>query len=198
MSEFIAYCGDQLVARGTLLSVAIAMQNAEASSGTKRMALYRESTGQALDLDLSGTEQELEQRLARFYPEDTAVADPGKRGKGRPKLGVVSREVSLLPRHWEWLSQQNRSASATLRRLVENARQADSGAAKSKQVAEVVHRFIWDLVGDQPGFEEASRALFALDLEGFRSRIADWPPDVVTQIERYLEALEASDSSSAR
>jgi hypothetical protein len=100
------------------------------------------------------------------------------RGPGRPKLGVVAREVTLLPRHWEWLAAQPGGASVTLRKLVEIARKRDQNLGKIRQAQEAAYSFTVAVAGDLPGFEEASRALFAWDLDRFSQLIAAWPADV--------------------
>lgn len=105
-----------------------------------------------------------------------ALPAPVPRGRGRPKLGVTAREVTLLPRHWDWLAAQPGGASVALRRLVETARRSDAARARAAQ--EAVYRFINAIAGNQPGHEEALRALFANDLGGFAQRIAAWPADV--------------------
>ncbi len=97
---------------------------------------------------------------------------------GRPRMGVVAREVTLLPRHWEWLSQQPGGASAALRRLVEEARRTHATRDGERQARERAYRFMSAIAGGFEGFEEASRALFAHDAEAFALRIAAWPPDV--------------------
>lgn len=104
-----------------------------------------------------------------------AAAAPGV---GRPRMGVVAREVTLLPRHWEWLSQQPGGASAALRRLVDEARRTHAERDGWRQAKERAYRFMSAMAGGFAGFEEASRALFAQDAEAFAARIAGWPPDV--------------------
>ena len=113
-------------------------------------------------------------------------SEAGCRGPGRPRLGVVSREVSLLPRHWEWLSSQRGGASAGIRRLVEIALKEISHQDPVRKAVETAYAFLSDLAGDYPGFEEASRALFAHDFAAFEVIIADWPPDVREQLGRFL------------
>lgn len=97
-------------------------------------------------------------------------------GPGRPKLGVVSREISLLPRHWEWLERQPSGASAAIRRLVDQAR-AQPGESE-RQGREAAGRFLTAMAGNRPGYEEATRALYAGDLERYVSLMADWPEDI--------------------
>ena len=108
----------------------------------------------------------------------SAEDEPGVPRRGRPRLGVVSREVSLLPRHWEWLEAQPSGISAAIRRLVEEARKREPEKERARRMQETVSRVLTALAGDRPGYEEASRALFAGDHEGFLARIADWPSDV--------------------
>ncbi len=102
----------------------------------------------------------------------------------------MAREVTLLPRHWEWLGDQPGGASAALRRLVEAARKAGGGSDEQRQTIEAAHRFMWDIAGDLPGFEDASRALFAKDFDVFAERIAGWPGGVREQLARYLKRAE--------
>jgi hypothetical protein len=114
-------------------------------------------------------------------------------------LGVTSREVSLLPRHWQWLSAQKGGASATLRRLVEDARKRGAEGELVRSRVEAAHRFMWDIAGDLPGFEESSRALFAHDFEKFERLILCWPVDIQSILTRYVGearvALSAQETS---
>ncbi|MCD0168966.1 DUF2239 family protein [Deinococcus sp. 23YEL01] len=130
---------------------------------------FDDRTGRSVDFDLSGT---LDEVLARHAPETPRT------GPGRPKLGVVSREVSLLPRHWEWLERQRGGASAALRRLIDEARQADPDGERRAQAQAATDRFLGAVAGDLPGYEEATRALYAADRGGFEARLNDWPEDV--------------------
>ena len=102
----------------------------------------------------------------------------GPRGPGRPRLGVVAREVTLLPRHWEWLGTQPGGASAALRRLVESARRDGAGKDRVRAAQESAYRFMLAVAGNEPGFEEATRALFAGHAARFGECLAAWPPDV--------------------
>ncbi|MGY2290398.1 DUF2239 family protein [Pseudomonas sp. SDO528_S397] len=115
-------------------------------------------------------------------PEVTDTQSPSSPTVGRPKLGVVAREVTLLPRHWEWLAQQRGGASAALRRLVDEARSAHAERDALRQAKEASYRFMSAIGGDLPGFEEASRSLFADDSAGFSHVIAQWPVDVQTYL----------------
>src|ERR1043165_2680260 len=104
--------------------------------------------------------------------EETSAAP---RGRGRPKLGVVAREVTLLPRHWEWLNGQPGGASVALRKLVEEAKRASHGKDRARQSQEAVHRFMYVVAGNLPGFEEASRAFYAGNQERFNAMVESWP-----------------------
>ena len=105
-------------------------------------------------------------------------APPAPRSPGRPKLGVVAREVTLLPRHWEWLAAQPGSASVTLRKLVEAARKASTDADLMREARDATYRFTLVMAGNEVGFEEATRALYAGDRERFEYHIASWPANV--------------------
>ena len=100
------------------------------------------------------------------------------RGRGRPKLGVVAREVTLLPRHWDWLAAQPGGASVALRKLVDEARRASGDKDRSAQARDAAYHFMSAMAGNLPQFEEASRALFADDRRRFTGLIADWPADI--------------------
>jgi hypothetical protein len=107
-------------------------------------------------------------------PADPAASVP--RGRGRPRLGVVAREVTLLPRHWDWLATQSGGASVVLRRLVEQARHSDKDDTRQRH--ERAYHFMLALAGDLPGFEEAIRALFANDRPRIGELVDAWPVDV--------------------
>jgi hypothetical protein len=120
------------------------------------------------------------QTAGRSNPETAAddLSAPEPRGRGRPKLGVVAREVTLLPRHWEWLGAQPGGASVALRKLVEEARRASGDRDRSRAARDAAYHFMSVMAGNLPGFEEASRALFANDRRRFVELIAGWPGDV--------------------
>jgi uncharacterized protein len=132
------------------------------------MLIFDDATGKQVDFDLRGNEAQV---LAR--------ALPGQRtGPGRPKLGVVSREISLLPRHWEWLEEQPNGASAALRRLVDEARRREQGRQRVRLALDAAARFMSAMAGNLPGFEEATRALYAKDRSQLESLTSKWPRDV--------------------
>jgi hypothetical protein len=173
------FAGDSLVTAGPLSDVTLFL------AGSARLAhpvlVFDDATGKVIDLDLRGSTEEI---LARLEPP--ASGHELTRSVGRPRLGVVAREVTLLPQHWEWLGRQRGGASATLRRLVEGARKS-GGVEDAQRVAEErTYKFIVALAGNLPGFEEASRALFAHDRAQFAARIAAWPVDVRDYAMRLL------------
>jgi hypothetical protein len=172
---FVAFAGRDLLARGTLADAVRACKDRLERGEDRRIALFDDATGGPVDIDLRGSAADVLARLA-----------PAPRGPGRPRLGVVSREISLLPRHWSWLAEQRGGASATLRRLVDAARRDGADQDRARKAIEAAYRFMADMAGDQPGFEEASRALFARDLDAFAERIATWPAGVRGQLERFV------------
>jgi hypothetical protein len=179
-----AFVGMRPLSAGALIDVAMAVKTATPGS-TDPILVFDDATGRVIDLDLRGSEAEIAARLPAFLggvtpavPED-APTDPvsgtDKRGRGRPKLGVVPREVTLQPRHWAWLAAQPGGASVTLRRLVDEARRAGASSVRQRDAREVAYRFMSAISGNLPGFEEATRALFAGDAARFASLLAAWP-----------------------
>ncbi len=184
--SFVAFSGPHRIALGSLQEVAIATKRELEQGPRGRLALYSERTGSPFDIDLRGDESEMLQRLAKHpLAPSPAVEEPVKRAPGRPKLGVVSREVSLLPRHWDWLRQRRGGASAALRELVDEARLKKAPEDQARRSVDATHNFMWDIAGDQPNFEEASRALFAKDFEQFDLHTAKWPVDIQDQLQRF-------------
>jgi len=183
---YAAFTGLERIARGSLDPVVRDAKVRFDAGGNAPILLYDEATGRPVDVDLTGTMEELMEHLAVHPTLGTRGRGvPEHKGPGRPKLGVVSREVSLLPRHWEWLAAQRGGASATLRRLVDEERKRGADAEPTRLAIEAAHRFMWDVGGDLPGFEEASRRLFAADFPAFYDAIAAWPADVVDQLHRF-------------
>lgn len=193
---YTVFCGHHRIVSGALTTATRAAKHHHDARPDSRLVVYEDATGRVVELDLRGTEQEVLNRLAAHpllsdRPKDE-LRPPARRGPGRPKLGVVSREVSLLPRHWEWLSSRSGGASAELRRLVHRAMQEDPGSAK----VDAVHRFLWDMAGDFQNFEEVTRSLFARDWPTFKAGIAGWPEDVAQYVLERIAALEPTDPPS--
>lgn len=177
--SYVVFVGPTRLASGDLRSVAkVAKEFVDRDPG-HRVSIFDDATGRQVDLDLRGTPEEVDARLAgspRFDEPD--VAQTTKRGPGRPRLGVVSGEVTLLPRHWAWLRARRGSVSATLRRLIDEARRVEEGRDTVRQAQDSAYRFIAATVGDEPGFEDAARALYRGDEAGFESAAAAWPRDL--------------------
>lgn len=165
-----AFDGMTRIASGNILDVACAVKSRLDANPTAALLIFDDFTSQTVELDLRGTVADVLQRLAPAPAQPAPV--------GRPKLGVVAREVTLLPRHWEWLSQQPGGASVALRKLVEEARKANAGTDERRQRQEATYRFLSAIAGNLPGFEEASRALFAGNLDAFAKLMAPWPADI--------------------
>jgi hypothetical protein len=162
----------------------MAVKRADERGAKGPVLVFDDATGAVVDLDLRGTEAEIMERLsqrAATGPASAANADGGEggpRGRGRPKLGVVAREVTLLPRHWEWLAAQPGGASVVLRRLVEEARRGDAGPGQARAMRDAAYKFMSAVAGDFADFEEATRALFSGRYDDFEEHMASWPKDV--------------------
>jgi hypothetical protein len=152
------------------------MRRAGAAEGPRTALIFRDDTGAIVDFDLGGTDEEVVARAPRVVAALQRAIEP--RGRGRPRLGVVSREVTLLPRHWAWLSAQRGGASATLRRLVDDARRMNHEQDGIRAAQDATYRFLSAIAGDFPGYEEAIRALFRSDRPAFDAHIAVWPEDL--------------------
>src|SRR5262249_4494614 len=141
--------------------------------------IFDDATSEAIEVDLRGTAEDVLQRLARPEGSHAAASLPEvPRGPGRPRLGVVAREGTLPPRHWEWLDGQPGGASVALRKLVEEARRVNAGKDRVRQSREATYRFMSAMAGNREGFEEATRALFAGRLERFEELVGTWPKDI--------------------
>jgi len=178
---FTAFEGLRRLASGLLTEIAPAIKRAEAHAA-EPISVFSDATGRPIDLDLRGSVDDMLKRLARTAEPPTAPAEP--RGRGRPKLGVVAREVTLLPRHWEWLNAQPGGASVALRKLVEAARRTNGDADRLRAARDAAYHFMSAMAGNLPNFEEASRALFADDRRRFTSLIAAWPADIRDHVVR--------------
>jgi len=176
-----AFAGHDLLATGDRASVAVALRRAQ-DAGLARLVVFDDETGRQIDFDLRGSDDEI---IARLNP----MEPPARTGRGRPKLGVIPREVTLLPRHWEWLAEQPGGASATLRRLIDEARKSHV----AKRDLEAAYRLMSGLAGDLPGFEAASRALYAGDAAALAHAVQSWPKDVADYLGPRLSAAVEPD-----
>jgi hypothetical protein len=174
---FTAFEGQRRLVSGPLHEVALGVKRAE-QRDAERVAIFSDATGRAIDLDLRGSDDEIVARLPASPGPAALETAAVPRGRGRPKLGVVAREVTLLPRHWEWLNAQPGGASVSLRKLVEAARRANGDKDRSRAARDAAYHFMSAMAGNLPGFEEATRALFADERRRFAGLIAAWPDDI--------------------
>jgi uncharacterized protein len=182
IAPYTAFAGPKLLASGPLAEVAVAVKIATGVMADP-VIIFDNATGKSLDVDLRGSHREI---VARLQPVTTAEpeAPTEPRGRGRPKLGVVAREVTLLPRHWDWLAAQPGGASVALRKLVEEARRANGDRDRARKARDAAYHFMSTMAGNLPDFEEASRALFAADRRKFGELIAGWPVDIRDHVVR--------------
>jgi hypothetical protein len=175
-----AFQGATRIATGDLTWVALAAKEALENDATASVLIFDDRSSRVIDVDFRGTRDDVLQHVAgrNLTAEAARNPDDPVRRPGRPRLGVVAREVTLLPRHWDWLNDQPGGASVTLRRLVEEARRASEGKDRLRVAQDAAYRFMSAMAGDRPGFEEATRALFASDLERFQQHTLNWPVDV--------------------
>lgn len=186
---YTSFAGARLIASADLKTMLLRTKEYLDRGGNEPVLIFEDWTGRQVDFDFRGTPDEVLGRVEALRP---------RTGPGRPKLGVVAREVTLLPRHWEWLEQQPNGISAALRRLVDEARKREPGQQRARLVREAASKVMWALAGNLPGFEEASRALFARDPERFEQIIRSWPEDIRDHLLRMVQEsvrLEEADVS---
>lgn len=179
-SSCIAFDGHRRIAAGSLADVALATKRAIEAGAAGPVLVFDEASARPVELDLRGSADEVLARLPTPEGEDEAAP----RGPGRPRLGVVAREVTLLPRHWDWLAEQPGGASATLRRLVEEARRTHRERDAARLAGEAVDRFMSAMTGNLAGHEEASRAFWRKERERFMQVTDAWPADVREHVRR--------------
>ena len=205
-SVYTAFSHGRRVAHGRYDDIARALAAAVAATQADVPApwlVFDDATGAPIDTpplpqDAARLKAGRAGRAAISAAQALAKADecsPAPRAAGRPRLGVVAREVTLLPRHWEWLSVQPGGASAALRRLIDKARKDNKSADSRRAASERSYKFMSAIAGDQPQFEEAARALFAGDAVRFAGHVADWPPDVREYLMQLAEAAFLADDA---
>ncbi len=186
---YLDFADHTCIAWWDLPEVALKVRAALEAGVSDPVAVFDAATHAPVDLYLEGSPEEVKARAVEL---ERALAEGGEgprdpegrresqapRGPGRPRLGVVGREVTLLPRHWDWLAAQPGGASVTLRKLVEGARKADQSSNQLRRTQDVAYRFMHALAGDLPGFEEVTRALYRWDLPRLKELITPWPQDV--------------------
>ena len=197
--ECIAFADHRRVASGPLAEVARQVKALCDASPLTNVLVFDATTSAPIEIDCHGSVEQMLERLALSYAAPTPDADPGRCGPGRPRLGVVAREVTLLPRHWEWLASQPGGASVALRRLVEQARRLNLAGDRRYAAQEAAFRFMSAIAGDFGGYEEATRALFAADPQRFDTLTADWPHDVREHLRRLAaDAFHAASAEETR
>ena len=190
--SYIAFDGSQKLAEGPLSAVALKVKETSDAHPLARILVFNAATSELIDFDCRGTPAQMLRRLNVSTKEPSLPADPTPEratpvGPGRPRLGVIAREVTLLPRHWEWLSTQPGGASVALRKLVEHARRVSASSDGIRQAQAAAYRFMSAMAGNLDGFEEAARALFAADRAKFDALVESWPLDVQSHLQRLAE-----------
>lgn len=188
-ASWIAFAGTRRIHSGTPADVARAAKLA-IDEGEQAVLVFDDAS-RVVDIDYRGSPEDVMARLGLIDDASTQsngnekgedsspyLENPAPRGRGRPRLGVVAREVTLLPRHWDWLATQPGGASAAVRRLVDAARQSSVDKDRIRTAKESAYRFISAMAGNEQGFEEATRALFAGDETRFTAMSDSWPRDV--------------------
>jgi len=184
----IAFAGTVRIAEGSPGEVAAAVRRHLDEPGHAPICILDLWTSAPLDFALEGTPEEV---ASRAEAQVRARAEHAERARrGRPRLGVVAREVTLLPRHWDWLSAQPGGASVTLRKLVDAARKSGGASERIRRTQDVTHRFLYAVAGDLPGFEEVARALYAWDLARLQALLGKWPADVADHARRLLSRAD--------
>jgi hypothetical protein len=197
---YTAFSGTRLISSGNLQAVALRAHKSTISETYAPVLIFDDITGRVIEIDLRGTPEDVLNRVAEAevpaaQKTEASMPDRGARGPGRPRLGVVAREVTLLPRHWDWLATQPGGASVALRKLVEQARRTNQEKDRLRSAQEAAYRFMSAMAGNEPGFEEAARALFRGDQESFAKLAELWPVDVASHAKklagRAVECLAA-------
>jgi hypothetical protein len=175
----------QRLALGPLADVALAIKRVTEGGPHGHILVFNADTSALLEVDTRGTDADVLQRYAtasepepESEPANALPAPEPLRSRGRPKLGVVAREVTLLPRHWDWLNSQPGGASVALRKLVDEARRTHAGRDAVRRSRDATYQFMTAIASGLDSFEEATRALFAGDSQRFQSLLTTWPADV--------------------
>lgn len=165
-NTYTAFSGHTLIAQAQLPDIALKLKHL--SETAENILIFNDQTGRQIDLDLSGSEQEIQQRYSE--PE------PAKK-VGRPKLGVISREITLQKKHWDWLDQQSASASAVIRKLIDKELNDPASESNIMLAKQATDRFMSAMLGNMPNYEEATRALYKGDQAVFLKLIKNYPLD---------------------
>jgi hypothetical protein len=173
-----AFEGSRRIASGDLKHVAMKVKEVLDHGERGPVLIFDDATSEPIEMDFRGTARSVLKRLAGPAPAAAVPAEEQERRPGRPRLGVVAREVTLLPRHWDWLNSQPGGASVALRKLVEEARRVNVVKDRKRAAQEAAYRFMSAMAGNEQGFEEAIRALFAGRQDRFDQLMSEWPIDV--------------------
>ena len=202
-----AFAGSRRIASGDLAEVALRVKEVSESGDPAPILIFDDWTSEQVEVDVRGSAQDVLARLEKSRGKGSpnqVLGESGEEtphGPGRPKLGVIGREVTLLPRHWDWLNRQPGGASVTLRNLVEAAKRANAGKDRARLAREATYRFMVALGGNLPGFEEATRGLFAKRkgrFKEFEKRVHSWPGDIRRHVLRLMkETIKLEEMSSA-
>jgi hypothetical protein len=184
----IAFEGARRIACGSLNEVALAVKAVADAQPQARILVFNAQTSEPIEIDYRGSVSEVLGRLAGGGETSPPCAATAPAGPGRPRLGVVPREVTLLPRHWAWLNCQPGGASVALRKLVEQARRASASADQVRQSQNATYQFMTAMAGDLDGFEDAARALFAGNQAQFDALLAGWPGDIRAHLAQLASA----------
>lgn len=179
LNTYTAFENHKRLGQGPLGEIVLKVKKRFEKSRESTFLIFSDTTGKSMDFNLEGNDQAVLKRLEIYVQE----SEPNPQvGPGRPKLGVISREISLLPRHWEWLATQQGGASVTLRKLVEEAKKKSQETPDPKKAQEATYKFMSVIAGDFQNYEEALRYLYRSDKKSFKSKIESWPPDIVDHI----------------
>jgi|SRR5579862_2337331 len=176
ITTYTAFDGSRVIVSGSR-DVMLAATKTHIDAGGGAVLIFEDQTGRQVDFDFRGNVDDVVGRITESV----------KPGPGRPRLGVVSREISLLPRQWEWLEAQPNGISASIRRLVDDARRNETGIQRGRHLRDAAGKIMWAIAGNLPNFEEASRALYARDDDRLRSLLAGWPEDFRAYLFRLID-----------
>lgn len=175
--------GYQCIYQGDLQGL---IQQINTKNANTTLLIFNDSTGKILDINFNGSADQIYQSVILTYPE----LELKPKTRGRPKLGVVAKEITLLPRHWEWLAEQRGGASATLRRLIDQARKATLAESQQRKMHERTYQFLNAIAGNLPNYEECLRALFANDLVAFQKYLTEWPQDIQAYAKQLITQID--------
>lgn len=184
-----AFEGQRRIASGDLNFVVRKTKPVADAGGNLPILIFDNATSALIEVDFRGTIEQVKENLLKNSKPDFIVCNvPQKRSLGRPRLGVIAREVTLLPGHWDWLDAQSGGASAALRRLVHEAKSNSKDKDYARQSQEAVYKFMTAMAGNLPGYEEALRAFYRNDQPRFTGLIKTWPKDIRSHVKKLVAA----------